>query len=85
MLLALSWSWLIWVGVFAIIWIYMYRTLSGTIQVTNKMKDARGRLPVVLDEKNPQYPLETTALSEGEYAGHPYEARFHSGEGVCPP
>lgn len=85
MLIAASWSWLIWVGVFAIIWIYVYRTLSGTIQVTNKMKDGRGRLPVVLDEKNPQYPLETTALSEGEYAGHPYEARFHSGEGVRPP
>lgn len=85
MLFALPWSSLVWVGVFVVVVICIHRALSGMVRRTNAMKDARGRLPVVIDEKNPQRGLETTALSDGEYAGHAYEARLHSGEGVRPP
>lgn len=85
MLFALSWFPLVAVGVSVIIVICIHRMLAGMVRRANAMADARGRLPVVIDEKDPQRRLETTALSDGEYAGHAYEARLHSGEGARPP
>lgn len=85
MLFALSWSLLVGLGVFVAMVICIHRALSGMVRRTNAMKDDRGRLPVVIDEKNPRRRLETTALSDGEYAGHAFEARLNSGEGMRQP
>ena len=84
-LFTLSWSWLVGVGVFVVMVICIHRALSGMVCRSNAMKDSRGRLPVVVDETNPQHKLEMTALADGKYAGHAYEARWHSGHGVRPP
>lgn len=68
------------IGVALAIWAIVYAR-----RVLKRMRDKRGRLPAVVDEKRPDRVIEGSTKREGVYQGVEYQLEYHPGKEDFPP
>lgn len=80
-----DWPWWVWVLVFLVAWNIAYRLVRRVQYVGDDQKDEHGRLPAVVNSRDPKRPVHTLPVASGVHDGAPYEVRRYPGDDTVQP